>query len=113
MKYFLLVLFLGYFGSVTLFVHTHMVNGVQITHSHPYNPFTSDALPGHQHSANELMVIDALSHFLTAGLFLFFAFKFFERRIVTEHFRKTIDFFHSFRFLSAYGLRPPPSFISE
>ena len=31
----LLVLFVGYLAGATLFYHTHIVNGIRITHSHP------------------------------------------------------------------------------
>lgn len=36
MKYFLPLLFLTYWGGVTLFTHSHVVNGVIIVHSHPF-----------------------------------------------------------------------------
>ena len=57
MKYFLLILFLGYFGSITLFSHTHIVDGVSITHSHPYNPFSNEDPSNHAHSKAEFVHI--------------------------------------------------------
>ena len=52
----LLVLFVGYQASVTAFTHVHYVNGVLITHSHPFHN-------QHSHSATSLIAIGLLSHF--------------------------------------------------
>lgn len=71
LKYFLLILFLGYYGSITFFVHVHVVNGVTIVHSHPYNIFKGkkgDKSPPHHHSANSYIVIHVLSHFISTAL---------------------------------------------
>ena len=35
MKWFLPVLFISYMAGITLFTHSHVVNGVTIVHSHP------------------------------------------------------------------------------
>ena len=73
MRYFLLLLFLGYYGSITLFNHTHIVNGVAIVHSHPYNPFSGKKPINHHHSTNEFIFIHFLSHFVTTFLAFFIA----------------------------------------
>ena len=73
MRYFLLILFLGYYVSISSFTHTHIVNGVAIIHSPPYNPFSKDKPVNHQHSANGFILIHFLSHFLTTVLFLAFS----------------------------------------
>lgn len=52
----LLALFVAYQASVTAFTHVHYVNGVLITHSHPFHN-------QHSHSATSLIVIGLLSHF--------------------------------------------------
>jgi len=52
----LLVLFVAYQASITAFTHVHYVNGVIITHSHPFHG-------KHTHSKTELVVIDRLSTF--------------------------------------------------
>ncbi len=52
----LLVLFVAYQASVTAFTHVHYINGVLITHSHPFHD-------QHSHSATSLIVIGLLSHF--------------------------------------------------
>ena len=50
MKYFLPLLFLAYWGGVTLFTHSHVVNGVIIVHSHPFKT-------GHQHTESQAETI--------------------------------------------------------
>ena len=52
----LLVLFVAYQTSITAFTHVHYVNGVIITHSHPFHG-------KHTHSKSELLVIGRLSTF--------------------------------------------------
>lgn len=54
----LLVLFVAYQTSITAFTHVHYVNGVIITHSHPFHG-------KHTHSKSELLVIGRLSTFQT------------------------------------------------
>lgn len=58
-KYLLLLLFAGYCGGVTLFIHSHKVEGREVTHSHPYSS------PDHQHSNAALQVISQLNNFST------------------------------------------------
>ncbi len=36
MRWFLPVLFISYMAGITLFTHSHVVNGVTIVHSHPF-----------------------------------------------------------------------------
>lgn len=52
----LLALFVAYQASITAFTHVHYVNGVLITHSHPFHN-------QHSHSTDSLIVIGLLSHF--------------------------------------------------
>ncbi|MGN0202463.1 MAG: hypothetical protein ACI399_06105 [Candidatus Cryptobacteroides sp.] len=57
---FLPLLFLWYISGISLFPHTHIVDGVRIVHSHP-NP---DA----EHADNESVItISMLSHFDACG----------------------------------------------
>lgn len=60
MRFFLPILFIFYFGGITLFTHTHVVNGVIIVHSHPYNS-------EHTHTAQQAETIFFLSSFYTYG----------------------------------------------
>lgn len=52
----LLILFIVYQASITAFTHVHYVNGVMITHSHPFQG-------EHSHSQTSLLVIEHLSAF--------------------------------------------------
>lgn len=58
-------LFIYYAASVSLFVHTHVVNGVTIVHSHPYAK-NSDGTPAHQHSGTQIELIHQLSTFFAS-----------------------------------------------
>lgn len=52
----LLLLFVTYQTCIIAFTHVHYINGVLITHSHPFQD-------EHTHSKNELVVIGYLSSF--------------------------------------------------
>lgn len=41
----LLILFAGYWGSVTLFPHAHHVDGFVIVHSHPFSGAANGSAP--------------------------------------------------------------------
>lgn len=91
-------LFVSYYASVTMFVHTHFFEWGTITHSHP-------ASTGHSHSTDSYLLIDSLSTFvavfsaaaavITVGYTLF-------RVLTTE---VTYTFFAKVRL---YSLRAPP-----
>ena len=57
---FLLSLFTAYQVSITMFTHTHYVNGVRITHSHPFAKGVE-----HTHTQAEIITIDRLAHYTT------------------------------------------------
>ena len=61
LKWILPIIFIGYFGIVSLFEHTHIVNGVIIVHSHPFESLPDGAT--HHHTANQLQLFYFLSHF--------------------------------------------------
>jgi len=54
----LLLVFVGFFVSISFFKHKHLVNGVLIVHSHPFSPTEN-----HSHSADATNLIQHLSHF--------------------------------------------------
>ncbi|MBK5719494.1 hypothetical protein JGH11_01280 [Dysgonomonas sp. Marseille-P4677] len=65
----LLFLYLGYFGCVSYFVHSHIYNGVVYVHSHPYNKFAKNAdddkLPPfetHHHTSAGFFTFNQLSN---------------------------------------------------
>ena len=60
-KVFLPVLFVLYLGDITLFTHSHVVNGVVIVHSHPFKG-------KHHHTEAQLETIFFLSTFHSPSL---------------------------------------------
>jgi hypothetical protein len=62
---FLLVLYCGYRVSVTCFVHSHIVDGQVVAHSHPYRG-TPDS-PSHSHTNAQFLSIEFLSHIVILG----------------------------------------------
>lgn len=58
----LLLLFAGFYAGTTLFVHSHLINGEQIVHSHPI--FGGDD-SAHSHSQAE---IDLITHLTTFSI---------------------------------------------
>lgn len=54
---FMLVLFLSYQASTTLFTHTHIIDGRVITHSHPYDS------QAHSHSDAQIFALGHVSLF--------------------------------------------------
>lgn len=61
-----LVLFIIYQTSITAFTHVHYINGVLITHSHPF-----DKANAHSHSKTSLVVIGQLSTFCSLEVDVF------------------------------------------
>ncbi len=108
MRCFLLILFLGYYVSILSFTHTHILNGVAIVHSHPYNPFSKDKPVNHQHSSNGFVLIHFLSHFLTTDLFLAFSFGIVKAILRKYILIKNDENFSKLVFLCSNGLRAPP-----
>jgi hypothetical protein len=62
-RYLLLILFIGYYVSITAFYHSHLVRGVVITHSHPYKNFHDKNSPfqKHQHTNSEYQFVQQLN----------------------------------------------------
>jgi hypothetical protein len=58
-KYFFLIIFLGFYGSVTLFKHIHVVDGITIVHSHPF----SGGKTNHNHSSKGYLTLQFLDDF--------------------------------------------------
>jgi hypothetical protein len=72
-KYFFLVLFIGFFGSITIFSHTHVVNGVTIVHSHPFKS-DNKGNPLHSHSDKGYITIQLLSSFIFSSTLIYYTF---------------------------------------
>ena len=101
---FLLILFIGYVSSITLFQHGHIVNGQLIAHSHPYCDASDTGR--HIHTSFEFITIAALSVLLMLAASFGFFIKLFAVRLL-----KKIDLEHSTtlaRIPSTLFLRGPP-----
>ena len=64
-KVLLLLMFLGYYSSLTLFYHPHQINGQIVYHSHPYKKQSPTKTgekhtPAHQHNKDEFFYIQHL-----------------------------------------------------
>lgn len=108
MRYFLLILFLGYYGSITLFTHTHILNGVTIVHSHPFNSGTEKNPIKHQHTANGFLLIQFLSHFLTTVSFLTFSIGILKAVLRKYILQKNDENLFNRICICSNGLRAPP-----
>jgi len=61
LKWFLPLLFIAYLGGITLFTHSHVVNGVIIVHFHPFKG-------EHSHTEAQVETIFFLSSFVASSL---------------------------------------------
>ena len=59
-KWLMVVLFMSYYFSTTLFYHTHHFQWGTVTHFHPYIPFEG-GMPSHSHTAEQCATIGLLS----------------------------------------------------
>ena len=65
--YLVILLFAGYYTGTTMFYHVHLIDGVVISHSHPYWPESQGKnvpYQTHPHSRGELTFIKYLNHLL-------------------------------------------------
>lgn len=68
LKLSLLLLFISYMAGITLFTHSHIVNGVTIVHSHPFKKGVE-----HTHTEDGFILIDILNHVLIPLQKVFFS----------------------------------------
>lgn len=101
----LLLLFIGYVGSTTLFYHIHYVDGGRIVHSHPYSgkPLSES----HTHTAFEFATIAVLSVLLATAVFLCCLPAAFVTRVSGRPAAARTSFHHRAR--PALSLRGPPT----
>jgi len=104
----LLILFLGYYGSITLFTHCHIINGVTIIHSHPYRSDKGNDSSGLQHTGKELMVIRLLSQFFTTAVVISFATVILRSLLYEIPVKSTADGYADTNGNCTYSLRAPP-----
>lgn len=102
----LLTLFAGYVAASTMFMHTHEVEGLKITHSHPYKGKAGE--PGHSHSRSEYVLIAQL----TALLMVVAAAVFMPRYYVTrvEAVLSSNEAPGTYRLIFSKRLRGPPAY---
>ncbi|HOW09009.1 MAG TPA: hypothetical protein PLX08_04315 [Bacteroidales bacterium] len=62
-RYFLLLLFLGFFASTNFFDHTHISDGNIIVHSHPFK-HDRNGNPVHSHKDTDYILIYLLQNYL-------------------------------------------------
>ena len=106
-KWLMVVLFMSYYFSTTLFYHTHHFQWGTVTHSHPYIPFEG-GMPSHSHTAEQCATIGLLSAivlWIAVAPALLFA-----RTIVTPIYVFFSRYVSQLR-LPGILLRAPPVFI--
>lgn len=103
-----MILFIWFYVSISFFTHTHIVNGVVVVHSHPYNPFSKDKPVNHDHSKNGYILIHFLSHFLTTVSFFTISIVVFKAALKNFFSRNNEENLSSNFFISSNGLRAPP-----
>jgi hypothetical protein len=107
----LLVLFIGFYCSITFFNHTHILdNGITITHSHPFKSGTGNNPATHQHNSRSLILIHSLNTVLLTAIVMagFMMSRPDQLPFKTELFSET-SFHHKSSRLS-FALRAPPCF---
>ena len=101
----LLLLFLSYYGSATMFSHVHYIGSQRIVHSHPYAAGTASN-PGHTHSAAAFLLIQQLTAVLFAVAGLATLPRIYRRLIGAR--RPANSKAAGYRQPVGYGLRAPP-----
>lgn len=66
LKVVLPILLIGYLACIISFTHVHIVNGVTIVHSHPYNKQTNPP-SDHQHTGQQLQFYQQFSSIQAEG----------------------------------------------
>jgi len=104
----LLILFLGYYSSITFFTHSHIINGVTIVHSHPFNTDKGGDSSSSPHSGKELQIIQLLSDFFTIAVSLSFAVILFRSLLYKIPIKSNEDGHIKSCGYCTYSLRAPP-----
>lgn len=110
-KHFLVVLFVAYYVSITLFYHSHIINGRTISHSHFYMVHTdANGEPlSHTHSQDELIFIKIITQFFSTVVAGFLFLQFF-LMILTQYQIPSKELVFSSFNQSGFSLRAPPLF---
>lgn len=110
MKWLLPILFIGYTFTVSLFEHTHIIDGVIIIHSHPFKSLPDAA--SHQHTVAQLQLFHFLTHFSAPEgavhpLTLYLAFGLLGLLAVPMYIRNA-----AWQDKSGFSRRAPPAYLS-
>ncbi len=111
-EFLVLFLFIGYYSGVTMFYHTHTVNGVTVVHSHPFLKHSDkQGHPiEHSHTHEGFQFIQHFSHFsfiTFAGIFVAFALLI----LLSKQIYPVVKTFFHFDRDEKIPLRAPPCFI--
>ena len=108
-KWMIIILFIGYYVSITSFYHTHYFAWGTITHSHPYLPSENDT-PNHSHTPIQCQAINFLSFLLLT--FSIASVVIFKSVVVKKIYVKTHNYKSLFQPIFS-PLRAPPVFICK
>ena len=107
LRYLLFAIFIGYLGSVSLFPHVHVENGIKIVHSHPYKSGQDEGPGRHTHNGNSFILIQFLSQILAVTAVVFIATKVLKIELVTIFPERTARHFKNHKRFSLYFPRGP------
>ena len=102
MSLYLLGLFISFQAGITLFSHTHYVNGVMLVHSHP----SSD---NHTHTEGQILTLAQVSHFTGTEPLLTESVEIILPVLYTLECKRTMALCPSFH-IQCIHLRAPPFF---
>ena len=105
--YFFLLLFLGFYGSITLINHAHIVDGITIVHSHPFKT-GKNGVPNHNHTPTGFLLIHLLMNITAPAVFSLIAINFF-LNLLSKFSIKFYNRFLSQSYLILNPLRGPPA----
>ncbi len=66
----MLLLFVTHLSLTSVFMHSHVINGVIITHSHPHKKGLADEPVNHGHTPAELVVIQMITTVIAVAIIL-------------------------------------------
>ena len=104
------LLFIFYIGSVTSFTHVHIIDGVKVVHSHPFQN-SSKGAPTHSHTWSQIYLIHFIGSYQVTSKIIYLVL-----------FGLFFSFVSLFPFIwnkekvseicQAYKLRPPPFLVA-
>lgn len=109
--YILLVLYIGYASSVSLFIHSHIYEGKLYIHSHPFSKSTqkkgSQPIEADHHTAQSFFTLNQLSLILCNGVNTHTYTQIIRPILQLQH-KKYIQKYIDQPFIYHFNLRAPP-----